>query len=82
MLAPDKPFQPSLMFTSRVRAYPNEAPFVHKHLTCMERLAKDKHSSLLQTVINYGYKMFYHNGPVDILEFQTPRAVLKNSLLL
>jgi hypothetical protein len=30
----------------------------HKHLTRLERPAKDKHSSLLQTVINYGCKSF------------------------
>jgi hypothetical protein len=29
----------------------------------LERLARDKHSSLLQTLINYGRKKFYNNGP-------------------
>ncbi len=30
----------------------------HKHLTRLERPAKDKHSSLLQTVINWVCKSF------------------------
>jgi hypothetical protein len=31
-----------------------------KHLTRLERLSKDKHSSLLQTFENYGLKKFYN----------------------
>ncbi len=27
VLVPSKPFQPSLMFVGKVRAYPSEAPF-------------------------------------------------------
>ncbi len=33
----------------------------HKHW--LERLTKDKHSSLLQLLINYGSKQFYNFGP-------------------
>ena len=29
----------------------------------MERLARDKHSSLLQKFVNYGQKKFYNIGP-------------------
>jgi hypothetical protein len=35
----------------------------HKHLTWLERLAKDKRSSLLQKIVNYGCKNFYSTGP-------------------
>ncbi len=31
----------------------------HKHYTKLERLAKDKHSSLLQKSVNCDRKMFY-----------------------
>jgi hypothetical protein len=29
----------------------------------MERLARDKNQSLLQTIVNYGFKKFYYLGP-------------------
>jgi hypothetical protein len=32
-------------------------------LTWLERLAKDKRSSLLQKIVNYGCKIFYSTGP-------------------
>ncbi len=35
----------------------------HKHKTRMERLAKDKHSSLLQKFVTYGRKKFDRIGP-------------------
>jgi hypothetical protein len=34
-----------------------------KRYTRLERLARDKHSSLLRTLINYGRKKFYNIGP-------------------
>jgi hypothetical protein len=55
-------------------AYSSETPFMCstlgqapglalKQLTRLERLAKSKHSSLLQKFITYGRKMFYNIGP-------------------
>ncbi len=74
MFVPGKPFQPSLVFAGKNGAYPSEAPFscstlgytpdlTHKHLTRLERLASDKHSSLLQKSVNYGCNKFYDTGP-------------------
>jgi hypothetical protein len=70
VFVPGKPnFQPGLMFTGKSRAYPNEAPlrlapgFTHKHCTRLERLARDKHSSLLRKFVNYNCKKFYNIGP-------------------
>ncbi len=53
---PGKPFQPSLVFASKARAYLSEAPFTYstleygyapsltnKHKTRLERLAREKH---------------------------------------
>jgi hypothetical protein len=34
-----------------------------KHKTRLERLAWDKHSSLLRKLVNYGRKKFYRIGP-------------------
>ncbi len=36
---------------------------IHNHWTRLERLARDKHSSLLQKFVNYGQKKFYNIGP-------------------
>ncbi len=55
-------------------AYPSEAPFrcstlgqapglTHKHQTRLERLAKDKHSSLLRKSVNYGRKFVVQYRP-------------------
>jgi hypothetical protein len=57
------------MFESEAGAYPSEAPskgstlvggslFYSQTLTRLERPARDKHSSLLQTYIEYGCKIF------------------------
>ncbi len=65
------PFQLSLMFAGKARVYPREAPFrcstvdqapalSHKHKTRLEKLAKDKRSSLLWKVVTYGRKRFYN----------------------
>jgi hypothetical protein len=65
-----KLFQPSLMFVSKARAYPIEAgtqgqvPVLTEiHLTRLERPARDKHSSLLQTLIIYGHTKICNIGP-------------------
>jgi hypothetical protein len=74
MFVPGKPFQPSLMFAGKARSYPGEAPFrcsnlgkapglTHKHKTRLEWLARDKHSSLLRTSVNYGRNKLYSTGP-------------------
>ncbi len=57
------------MSASKAKAYPHEAPFrcftlgqapgpTHKHFTRLERPARDKHSKLLQTFVNYYRKTF------------------------
>ncbi len=57
----------------RPGAYPSETPFrcptlrqapglTHKQQTSLERLATDKHSSLLRTFVNYVRKKFYNIG--------------------
>jgi hypothetical protein len=61
------------MFARYMGAYSSETTFTcstlgyatgltHKHQTRLERLAKDKHSSLLRTLVNYGRKTFYNIG--------------------
>jgi hypothetical protein len=37
--------------------------FTNRHETRLERLAMDKHSSLLRTFVNYGHKKLYNIGP-------------------
>ncbi len=34
----------------------------HKHLTTLEKLARDKHTSLLRKSVNYRHKKFYNIG--------------------
>ncbi len=62
------------MFAGKAGAYPSEAPFrcstlgqvpglTRKHQTRLERLARDKHSSLIRKSVNYGCKKFYGTGP-------------------
>ncbi len=61
MFVTDKPFHPSLLFVSKVRADPSEAPMrcstlfwapglTHKHYTRLEILAMDKDRVLLQII--------------------------------
>ncbi len=70
MFVPGKLFQPSQMFAGKAGAYPSEASFSYstlgcapdltdKHLSRLEKLARDKHSSLLRKFVNYGQKIFY-----------------------
>ncbi len=71
MLVIVEPFQPSLMFATKATAFPNGAsPLSGKvlgltlqHKTRLERLARDKHSSPLGALVNYGRKKFYNIGP-------------------
>ncbi len=73
----------------RPGAYPSEAPFrystlgqasglAHKHQTRLERLARDKHSSLLRKSVNYDCNKFYDTCrwcmvglPISIYKHQT-----------
>ncbi len=66
---------PSLMFASKVGAYLSETPFkcstfgwapchTHKHWTRLERLASDKHSSLLPTIVNYRRNFIITLAPI------------------
>ncbi len=44
-----------------------QAPgLTHKHQNRLERLGKDKHSSLVRKFVNYGRKKFYSIGPSDL----------------
>jgi hypothetical protein len=62
VFVPARPFQPSPLFVSEVRAYASEAPetlskapgLTHEHYTRPEKSASGKHSGLLPTLINYG----------------------------
>jgi hypothetical protein len=74
VVVPCKSFQPSLLFASKAGAYLVEAPLsfytllhatvlTHKHWSRLDRLAKDKRSSLLLKFENYGRKKFYKIGP-------------------
>ncbi len=69
MFAPGKLYQPGLVYClcasraherlfSRIGFY-----FTNKHWTKLERLARDEHSSLLQTFLNYARKSFLTLGP-------------------
>jgi hypothetical protein len=62
------------MLMRKSGAYPSGAPkrsspsgkalgVTHKHCTRLERLFKDKHSSLLRIFPDYGRKKFYNIGP-------------------
>ncbi len=72
---PGKPFQPRLTFVGEARSLPlRGAPeisftwvrssLICKHQTRLERLARDKHSSLLQKSVNYGQKSLITLAPV------------------
>jgi hypothetical protein len=62
MIVPDKHFKPSAIFASKGGAYQSGAPersITDKHYT---RVAGNKRSSLLGTVVNYERKKFYNIG--------------------
>jgi hypothetical protein len=48
---------------TRVKHFRKAPSLTRKHGTRLERLARSKLSSLLQTIINYGHKTFYLSGP-------------------
>jgi hypothetical protein len=61
------------MFVGKAGAYPIEEPLrystpglAHKQQTSLESLARDKHSSLIRTFVNYGGKKFYNIGPWEV----------------
>ncbi len=47
---------------------------IHKHYTRLERPARDKHSSLVQTFVNYGRKKFYKVGPLSLFDAVTAQT--------
>ncbi len=57
VFVPVRPFQPSLMFLSKVPG------LTHQHYTMLEKPAKDNHSSRLRAWVNYGHKRFYNFEP-------------------
>ncbi len=74
MFVPGKPFQPILMFVGEARSLPKSgAPegsftrvgsgLTRKYWTRVERLARDKHSSVLVTFVNYGRISFTTLAP-------------------
>ena len=65
------------MFVRKAGAYASGVPeisslyrkalgLIHKHLTRLEKLARDKRSSLLRTFVNYGHKKLYNVGPKSV----------------
>jgi hypothetical protein len=76
---PIRPFQPSLMFSDKAKPI-SGAPkrcstekgcdLTHKHLTGLERLARDKCSSLLWKGITDARKKFYNIGHWSVWLFQ------------
>jgi hypothetical protein len=77
VFAPGKPFQSILMFVakrsltnwrtfqmlhSRVGSWPCPQTIDWAGKACQVRLAKDKHSNLLQKFVTYGRKKFYNEG--------------------
>ncbi len=62
MFGTGKPFQLSLLFVGKAGAYPSgvakRAPLKDR----LERLASDKHSSFLRTLVNYGRKKLFNIG--------------------
>ena len=74
MFVPGKYCHPSLIFVGKARSLPySGAPerffdrvgscFINSHLTRLERLVMDKHSSLLRKLVNYGEKSFITLAP-------------------
>ena len=68
MFVPGKLFQPSLIFVGKAgapeRCFTREGSgLTCKHYTRLEKLAMDKHPSLLQKSVNYGQKSFITLAP-------------------
>ncbi len=82
MIVPSKPFQPGLVIVSKARNPPSSGALeifftqvgsglTCKHLTRLEGLARDKHSSSLQKSVNYGSNKCYDTGPRPNVIFLT-----------
>jgi hypothetical protein len=72
------------MFAGKAGAYPSEASFrcsTLGHWTGLERLARDKHSSLLRKFVNCGRKKFYRIWHRGILQ-NLLRNLLKVNFLV
>jgi hypothetical protein len=65
------------MFVDKAKSLPQSGPpkryftqvsscLTLKHQTRLERLARDKHSSLLRKIVNYGRKSFIRFAPDDV----------------
>ncbi len=74
MFVSGKHCQPILMFLGKARSLPYSGVFergficlgsnlISSHYSRLERLARDKHSSLLRKSLNYGQKKVYNIGP-------------------
>ncbi len=76
LFVPGKPFQPSLVLAGNAGTNMSEAPFrcstlgrlLASHYTRLERLDRDKHSSLLQKSINYHRKKFTEQARDVLME--------------
>ncbi len=66
----------SLMFVGGAKVLHVDSGLARKHLTKLERLARDKHSSLLQKIVNYGVKSFMTLG--QKLEMDLERLLRSN----
>ncbi len=55
MFVPGRPSQSSLMFVGKARSLPQT---VASERTRLEKPVRDKHCSLLQTFVKYGFKKF------------------------
>ncbi len=53
MFVPDKPFQPGIMFVGKAKTHSGKLKFY-----LQTGNAGEKHSSLFQTLVNYGHNFF------------------------
>ncbi len=92
LIVVNTPFKLSLMFVSKARSPPlSGAPercftrlpsgFTQKDQIWLERLARDKHSSLLRTFVNYDQKKFDNNWPQRLVYFIL-KSFIKNILFM
>ncbi len=56
-----------ITLTFRCSTLGQASGLTNKHQTRLERLARDKHSSLSRKFVNYGRKKFYRIGPGDFV---------------
>ncbi len=66
VFAPGRPFQPSVMFAGKARSLlygRGGSCLSRKHYIRLEKLAKDKHSSLFYPFVSYGEKRICEYGP-------------------